>query len=414
MDDKLKPKKSFDQWKSEKEEKREVEKLDPKKEGSLVVGETISWADISEEVGKREWIWENYIAKGHITLLSALWKAGKSTLLRHLFLAIAEEKEFAGQPTTASKVLVVSEETKNEWFDSKDDIDPELIKNIYLRIRPLRVKPNLKQWIEFIQELTTECLDKKIDVVIIDTLSSFWPIDNENDSAQVMKALVPLYNFTENGIAVLLIHHFRKGGGDQAQASRGSGALPGFVDNIIEFTRNEKGTTTQRILRTYGRFDEVIPEIVIELTAEGEYITLGPPWKVSKNARLQAIMDIFAESKVELSAKEVFNTWIRTGADINLRSVQRYVRELFEKGFLVLVKEETVVRKKTPFYAQKLGFQKQTTMDFTVPMGVVVSSVIGKGLSSDLSSVDQNRAGTDDTTTTSPIRETLPEMDPRV
>src|SRR3990167_1992567 len=92
------------------------------KEESFLVGEPISWADITEDDNKKDWIWENYIARGNITLLSALWKAGKSTLLRCMFQAMAQEEEFAGQPTKRCKVLVVSEEARGEWSDKKEDI----------------------------------------------------------------------------------------------------------------------------------------------------------------------------------------------------------------------------------------------------------------------------------------------------
>lgn len=384
----------------------ELEEYKEKTSTDLTIGESISWADLNEDSGKREWIWENYIAKGHTTLLSALWKAGKSTLLRHLFLAIAEEKEFAGQPTKKSRVLVISEETKNEWFDKKDDIDPELIKDIIIKIRPLRIKPNIKQWIEFIEILTQECIDINIDMVVIDTLSTFWPLDNENDSAQVMKALVPLYNFTENNIAVLLIHHFRKGGGDQAQASRGSGALPGFVDNIIEFTRNDNGTFSQRILRTYGRFDEVIPSVLIELTPEGEYITRGEPWKFSKNARVNRCIDFFAQYKDPLTAKEVFNLWSKADSEMSLRSIQRIIKELTTVEILEVKKEDVVVRKKTPFYALTRDYENRRQTLYPLGQGGVVSSVSVASVSS----VDENRAGTDDTTGTSVYRENVSDI----
>jgi hypothetical protein len=54
-------------------------------------------------------------------------KAGKSTFLRHLLLAIDKEIEFAGQPTKKSKILILSEEDLGQWFDQReglDDTDP--------------------------------------------------------------------------------------------------------------------------------------------------------------------------------------------------------------------------------------------------------------------------------------------------
>ena len=288
---------------------------------------------------------------------------------------MAQQEEFAGQPTKKCKVLIISEEAKGEWFDKKENIEIEDIKPIIIWPRPIRIKPNLKQWIQFIEEITARCKAENIEMVVIDTLSTFWPIDNENDSAQVLKALIPFYNFSENNIATLLVHHFRKGGGEQAQASRGSGALPGFVDNIIEFTRNENGMSTQRILKTYGRFDAVIPTVVIDFTPEGEYKTLGEPWQVSKSARIQKIIGIFEESKELLSVKEVFNLWSSTGPDVTLRSIRSYIKELVYKNILSAVETRTIGKKETPFYALKGKWSEQRKIDSSLPKGGFLSSV---------------------------------------
>lgn len=381
---------------------------------TFLIGEPIPWSKMITEDNKKEWLWENYIAKGNITLLSALWKAGKSTFLRCLFLAMAQEEEFAGQPTKKCKLLILSEEDRGEWSDKREEVDDALIESVLVWSRPIRIKPNLRQWTELIEEVTERCKEDEIDLVIIDTLTTFWPIDNENDSAQVIKALVPLYNFTENNIAVLLVHHFRKGGGDQAQASRGSGALPGFVDNIIEFTRKEDGSIYQRILKTYGRFDEVIPQIVIELTLDGTYKTLGSPWEVSKNARIRRVIEIFEENpNTLLCSKDVHTFWVTKGDGANIaeRSVRRYILELVGKNILSAVESRLNGKKETPYYALTGNYTEQRTIAFPYTNGVVLSSdnlsVVNSGQPPDsLSAVNLNNEATaEDRTGISPINE---------
>jgi len=348
-------------------------------EQSFLIGKPVNWSEITDEITKREWIWENYIAKGYITLLSALWKAGKSTLLRCLFVAMAQGEEFAGQPITKTRVLVISEEPQSEWFEKKEDLEKELIDQISIWSRPIRSKPNLKQWIQMLDEIKEHCIVEGINLVVIDTLSTFWPIDNENDSAQVLKALVPMYTFTENRIGVLLIHHFRKGGGDQAQASRGSGALPGFVDNIIEFTRKEDGNANQRVLKTYGRFDEVIPTVVIELTNDGTYKTLGTPWEVSKTAKLDRIISIFEEMKTNLCSADILKFWVTSSnsaeTSITVRSVRNYVKELVFKKILSAVEPRMHGKRLTPYYALTPDFQELRKTYSPPTTGAFLSSV---------------------------------------
>lgn len=73
--------------------------------------------------------------------------------------------------------------------------------------------------------------------MVLDTLAGFLPVRDENDSAGMLQALTPLHAVTEAGAALLLIHHPRKSDATEGQASRGSGALPGFVDIVIEMRR---------------------------------------------------------------------------------------------------------------------------------------------------------------------------------
>lgn len=339
----------------------------------VLLGDPIPWSQIREEDNKKEWLWENYIAKRNITLLSALWKAGKTTFLRCLFLAMRNEEEFAGQPTKKNKILVISEEAKGEWSDNRDDLNDNEIEHVLVWSRPIRGKPNLRQWHKLVEEVTKKCLEEDIDMIVIDTLTTFWPIDNENDSAQVIKALVPLYSFTENNIAVVLVHHFRKGGGDQAQASRGSGALPGFVDNIIEFTRSDSGFPNQRTLKTYGRFDGVIPEVVIELNDEGKYDTKGEPWKVSKTARLNKILQVMNDASMPLSTKEIMTVLAGTMGQVQQRTVQRYIKELIEKGVVEESGKRTVADRSVPVYTQTGWIESMRDNPQPPPMKAVAS-----------------------------------------
>ncbi len=53
----------------------------------------------------------------------------------------------------------------------------------------------------------------------------------------MMDALTPLSQIMEAGAGVLLVHYPRKGDVGEGQASRGSSALPGFVDTIFELRR---------------------------------------------------------------------------------------------------------------------------------------------------------------------------------
>jgi len=306
---------------------------------NFLIGEPVQWVDIKAKDFSERWLWEGFIAKGNITLFTAIMKAGKSTFLRGLFSSMSKNEEVAGQPTTKCNILVISEESDDVWSESKKFIEEKEINHVSVWIRPIRGKPNYKEWDMVIKQIAEVCEKKKIELLVIDTLSSFWPIDDENDSAKVNKALTPLYTFTQKGIAVLLIHHDRKGGGDHGEAVRGSSALAGFADQLVHFKRNENGLPNQRIITTNGRLTSTKLIIALEYSISDEkYTTLGEPWKISKKARLEKIMDIFKRENRPLTSSAVSSLWSIEVEEISERSIRRYINEL-EKDGLLKVKE---------------------------------------------------------------------------
>lgn len=223
-----------------------------------------------------EWIWHGYLPKGAITLLSALWKSGKTTLLSHLLKACAAGGEFLGQPIRAARVLYVSEEGEQHWVRRRDDL--ALSDNVGFYLQPFGSKPDLANWDAFIGRLVTDAQKHGFDLVVFDTLAKLWPVVEENDAGAVDAALMPLWKLTKAGVAVLLIHHLRKSGGQEYTGSRGSGALSAFPDIIVELTRFDAGNVKdrKRKLCAKGRYDETPDELVIELR-DGAYLHVPDP-----------------------------------------------------------------------------------------------------------------------------------------
>jgi hypothetical protein len=91
-----------------------------------------------------------------------------------------------------------------------------------------------RQGIDEGYDLITSIL--KADVRIM-TLAAFAPWKSENDSAEVMAAITPLNALTEAGFAVLLFHHHGKADQSEGRAARGSTALAGAVDVLLEMQR---------------------------------------------------------------------------------------------------------------------------------------------------------------------------------
>jgi hypothetical protein len=149
--------------------------------------------------------------------------------------------------------------------------------NVYFIERPFKGKPSVLQWLAFIKHVQAEAERIDAHLVVLDTISALWPVKNENDAGEVQAALMPLWTLTTRS-AVLLVHHLNKADGQEGTGSRGSGALPAFVDTIMELRRFDPSGRhcRKRIITSYGRDEETPAEILIELDAQtNEYRALG-------------------------------------------------------------------------------------------------------------------------------------------
>jgi hypothetical protein len=277
------------------------------------------------------WLWKGYLARGGITLMSALWKAGKTTFLAHLMRAMAEGGEFCGLPIDPGRVLCVTEESESRWADRRDSLG--LRDHIEFLIRPFGSKPRWERWQEFLTYLEALCQKKPYDLIIFDTLVNLWPVRDENDAAQVQSALMPLHKVAEQS-SLMLVHHTRKGDGTEAVASRGSGALTAFVDTIVELRRfhAEDRKDRKRILSGYGRYDETPDELVIELSELDGYIAHGTKREATSKNLFETIRELLPPAPPGITIDEILEMWpndqsprkqslldsLRDGADKNL------------------------------------------------------------------------------------------------
>lgn len=254
-----------------------------------------------------DWIWPGYIARGSVTLLTGLWKAGKTTLLGHLLRDLPLGTGLVDAPVS-EPVAILSEETPGAWARRRDMLALAPT-NLIVR-RDSFTRPTHQTWAIMIAQLADVVRERSLSMVVFDTLPSLWPVQNENDASEVVETLAPLRDINEAGAAVLLVHHPRKGEGDQAQASRGSGALPGFVDVIVELRRfnPQDPNDTRRKLTAYGRFAEVPPETIVDLTEDG-YRILGKPGTL-RSAGLQEIIEgLLPGEPPGMTVERVLEAW---------------------------------------------------------------------------------------------------------
>jgi hypothetical protein len=65
----------------------------------------------------RDWLWQGHLLPGAVTLLTSLWKSGKTTLLSVLLSRLKTGGELAGLPVRAGRAVVVSGESPELWWE---------------------------------------------------------------------------------------------------------------------------------------------------------------------------------------------------------------------------------------------------------------------------------------------------------
>src|SRR5216684_207784 len=64
-----------------------------------------------------DWLWHGFVARHNVTLLTSLWKAGKTTLVALLLARRKTGGMLAGLAVKPGKSVIVSEETRAVWSE---------------------------------------------------------------------------------------------------------------------------------------------------------------------------------------------------------------------------------------------------------------------------------------------------------
>ena len=256
-------------------------------------------ADVPEEPG---WLWAGYIAAGALTLLAGKPKVGKSTLLFALLRALAEGEPFLGRPTRRAGALLLSEERPDTLREKQLRFDLNGAA-VHLLMRYEARGCSLP---EVVSEAAAYCRAHGLDLLAIDPLDKWAPLpgDSENNSGFVLEAIAPLAHAAAGGLAVLVSAHQRKAGGEHGEAVRGSNALAGTADVVVELERlRTLGEESARVLKAVSRF-ATTPEELALMLAGGEYLPLGTTAEVVAASERERLLETLS-ADVALSSREL-------------------------------------------------------------------------------------------------------------
>lgn len=251
------------------------------------------------------WVWHGYMAAGVVTLFAGRHKGGKSTLLFCLLRAMVDgyEKFLDHDIDPRGPVVLLTEEGPETLRAKLEPISPEGRERMRIMCRNDVTPRGEFGWAQAVREAGMEALSHGARVVIIDTFAFWAQVRDENDNSIMQEAVAALGELTARGLAVLIVHHHRKSGGDDGDAIRGGSGLQGAVDLIVEMVRppetSDDDESTERELRAIGRFNETPEAMRVRLEGDGWYRTIGEGTRSQMRA-------LSAEGRIRTHLRDVY------------------------------------------------------------------------------------------------------------
>jgi len=264
----------------------------------------------SEATLDAEWPWEGYLARRNITVLTSMWKSGKTTLIAGLLRAIGNGGTFLERPCAAASALVVSEESPAHWLERTRAIP--IGAHSRLVSRPFTGRPTPEQWDELIVHAELLHEEGKLDLFVVDTLASFLPGRSDSDPGTLFDMLQPLRRLADCGVAVLVLHHPRRKASDEGHSARGSGALLGFVDVILELHRctNLASDSCRRRLVGLSRRLQTPGTLVYEWAVNTpEFKLVTDPLAVRFRENWETVRTMLESRRRPATHKELLSDW---------------------------------------------------------------------------------------------------------
>jgi hypothetical protein len=219
-------------------------------------------------------------------------KRGKSTLVWALVNAVRRGAgSFLGREVNGGQVVYVSEE-------GRDTLGEKIAPGPGLAVLDRAGTFPRRPWPEVVSSIGDVAREVDAALVVVDTLP-WWAglgAEAEKDAGRMQEALEPLLEVAATGPAVLVIHHDRKGGGEDGESARGSTASVGTVDAVINLPRRseKEQPSSRRTLLGLSRWAGATPEaLVYERQGDGALVVLaeGERGEVDKRALRDRVLE---------------------------------------------------------------------------------------------------------------------------
>jgi len=258
-----------------------------------------------------DWLWRGYLAPGQLTLLTSLWKSGKTTLLSVLLARMKGGGDLLGMTVRPTRVLILSEENRNLWAMRQQRLD--IGGHAQVICQPFGgKKPADADWRSLLDQSAGLLGTEGSRLLVIDTVATLMPTGVETNADCMVRALAPLRGLAAQGIAIWLMHHPHKGKPRAGQWSRGSGSLPSSVDVALEMHLwcPDDIFDRRRLLLGWWRHHENTRRQLIEWTADGTgYLVLDETVDPAFERAWSTIRRVLSDFEDPQTAEAILRDW---------------------------------------------------------------------------------------------------------
>ena len=289
-----------------------------------------------ENIPPPESLWADIIYPGSLVQLNAEPGIGKSTIAYNICALGALGIPFLGiEFKKKIKSLYLDLETPKWHRPSKIRLIAGELPEHFSILDELDLKKEFR-------DLLRLCKDEQYDLLVIDTQSRVFAMEQENDNSEANYYAGLLRRLTsETGCAVLLLHHTTKGeSGKAVYRGRGASAIAASVDIVANIQAITDDTLRLSIVK--HRIQGSLPDLFIRKAGEDRFEPCGEMARGYESGfevfRVQALVLDFLEKYTDPQRTKVIVSYIKTQMEVTRRTVERALETLVVSGKIVKVR----------------------------------------------------------------------------